>query len=641
MVCDGRHRAGAGRRTGSQGAGKAQCGLSRRWKVIALVLVLTVLAGTALSLAEPIDLHPPAENNSGTSGSVAGGMLSTLLAMPIEGIVNALLMFRGFYSIDELVFGGAGAFTQEEWDKVVGRWWAWAGGISTAAQVVALVVMLLGLKTLGAAFSPGPQKRAEIQESLLNILVAAAFVVTGPYLLSALLWLNTGIVEAVRAYLNGLGVDLTTLGARGLLDSVQSGNNLLNAIIRLAFVGMMFHFNMMYLVRRFVLAILIVVMPIVAWSWAFKRTQMPMMILLSELVTNSLMSATHAVVLAFYLTLANANPAGMMGQWWAKLFALSLVIPTSALLRRMIAGWLNFLGIDEEKWAGLATAGFTGLAGLASLAGTAGGATLNTIGTGAGAAFRWLRGKHERGAGQGVSLGAPSPGLSINRSMPVPPGTAGGGSSPKPGTGSAASRSGGPQPFSNGGVVAGGTPGLAGGVSVTPGSGTLRPLSGSGVVAGQTTGSPAGASVGAATSPPALGGGPGGDVGAPVLDAKTGLTANDFNLDSKSGLWLPATMGSDQGMERSPAQESKQPQGGWGKYAEPVRRGLDIVENAFGTFGRFAGGVMAIGVGGQAGSQYVHAMELAARAPFAFTKRAMDIMANRKAPSSLDGPRWR
>ncbi len=591
-------------------------------------------------MAEPIDLHPPDENAPG--GSVTGGMLSSLFAQPIEGMVNALLQFKSFYSIDELVFGGAGTFTQDEWERVIKPWWAWAGGISTAAQVLALIVLLFGLKTLGGAFNPGPKRMAEMQEDVLNILVAAAFVATGPYLLSWLLWLNKGIVEAVKLYLDHLGISLTALGTRGLIDSVQSGNNLLNALIRLAFVGMMFYFNMMYLVRRFVLAILLVVMPIVAWSWAFKRTQMPMLILLSELVTNSLMSATHAIVLAFYLTMANANPAGMMGQWWAKLFALSLVIPTAALLRRMIAGWLNFLGINEEGWAGLATAGFSGLAGIAALAGAAGGATLNMMGTGAGAAWHRLGGNAAGGVGQGVSLGAPSPGLSIDRSMPVPPGTAGGGASPVTGAGAVASRSGGPQPFSSGGAAAG-TPGLSGGGPVTPGTGASPPLSGSGTAAGQAAGSPGGASVGTAASTPLAGGaGLAQDLGTPAPDNNTGLTANDFNLDSKSGLWLPATTGSDQGARQSPAQESKEPQkqGGWAKYAEPARRGLDVVENAFGTFGQFAGGVMGIGVGGRAASQYVHTMEMATRAPFAFTRRAMDIMANRKPPSSLDGPRW-
>lgn len=575
-------------------------------------------------MAEPIDLHPPAENTPGKSlGSVAGGMLSTLLAQPIEGMVNALLQFKSFYSIDELVFGSAGTFTQNEWETVIKPWWAWAGGISTAAQVLALIVLLFGLKTLGGAFNPGPKRMAEMQEDVLNILVAAAFVATGPYLLSWLLWLNKGIVEAVKLYLDHLGISLTALGTRGLIDSVQSGNNLLNALIGLAFVGMMFYFNMMYLVRRFVLAILLVVMPIVAWSWAFKRTQMPMLILLSELVTNSLMSATHAVVLAFYLTMVNANPAGMMGQWWAKLFALSLVIPTAALLRRMIAGWLNFLGINEEGWAGLATAGFSGLAGIAALAGAAGGATLNMMGTGAGAAWHRLRENHAGGAGQGASLGAPSPGLSIDRSMPVPPGTAGGGASPITGAGAVASRSGGPQPFSSGGAAAGGTPGLSG----LTGTGSTA-----GTAAGQAAGLPGGASAGTTVSPSTLG--PAGEFG-PVSPAGEG--------ESQLPVIMGADQGWDQGMERSSAQESKEPQKqrGWGKYAEPARRGLDVVENAFGTFGRFAGGVMGIGVGGQAASQYVHTMEMATRAPFAFTRRAMDIMANRKPPSSLDGPRWR
>jgi hypothetical protein len=97
------------------------------------------------------------------------------------------------------------------------------------------------------------------------------------------------------------------------------------------------------------------------------------------------MSASHAIVLAFFFSMLAFHGQGALSAWWAKLIMLNMVIPLAALLRKMLIGWLNFLGVDEERMAGFGMAGLAGLAGLATVAGSVVSSTAK-IGAGAYAA---------------------------------------------------------------------------------------------------------------------------------------------------------------------------------------------------------------------------------------------------------------
>lgn len=581
------------------------------------LFALVVCLAASPALAEPVNLDytpgkdwtaPPAEAEAGS-----GGIMTNLIALPINGLAYGLVNLPSFYSIDQLVFGQEGAFTRDEWENVVKPWWRWAFGLGTMAQLIGFVVLAGGFSILRGVFLKDPRAAASAQETFLNLIVATLFTATGPLILDFFLKINGVIVELVKNYLLNNGIEISGLAKAELLKSVNSGGPLLDALIRLAFAGLMFHLNMMYLVRRFVLAVLLIVMPFVAWSWAFKNTRTPMFILLSELATNSLMSATHALVLGFYLSLVSKNPTGMFGTWWAKLFAMIMIVPSAALLRRMIAGWLNFLGINEEHWAGLATMGFGGLAGLATLAGGVAGGVANVAHT---ALSTGSRVPGAAGSSGGGGSGAPFPAGTImstvpsstmpggssswfvpNRPVQVPPGTVG---------------------------TASGFPGPAGA------NGVPGPQGRPGVMG------PAGIGVSGAAGTP---GAPGAYGAAWTVSPPVG-----YKEDARTGIFIPGDLAvkrEDEALAQAAAaqmasmasMEAKQP--GWKEKMAPV---LDAATEAAGAFGRFAGGVMSIGIGGgAAGSAYSRLMEGAMRAPLVVTRRVM-IPQNR--PYSLDRPRW-
>lgn len=507
-----------------------------------------------------------------------GDMISKVLALPINGIVIGLNKIGGFHTIDELVFGDAGAIGSSEWTKIMLPWWNWGKAVSAAMYISTFVILAIGFKTLSGAFSGNSNKAAENQERLLGIITAAAIVATAPWLLRALFALNSMLVQSVKSFLVTQGITITGFDGNDLLNAVNSGNPLLDALINLAFMGLMFHFNLMYMVRRFVIIVLFAVTPIVAWSWAFKNTRFPMMLLLSEVVSNSLMSATHAITLGFYLTLVNSDPSGLMGRWWAKLFALTMVIPTAALLRRMMTGWLNLFGLDEEKYAGLATAGFSGLTGLATLGAAATGKTANAIVSG-GMGLKQFA--HDRGGSSAIQ----SSGSSKDDS-----GGSGGGSS---------------RPISTSAIN-------SHNISVPPGTASpgLSPASTGGVQNIKA------GSAGAASSAVAS-----------ASKAGAALTSTKPTMPAGTGSHGPAETPPNSPVNQQNPKRSY-------KWV------ADAADDALGTIGTFAGAVMGIATkDAHTHNAYGDFVRGALTSPISVGRKVSDLRRH-SSQASLDGPRW-
>jgi hypothetical protein len=136
-----------------------------------------------------------------------------------------------------------------------------------------------------------------------------------------------------------------------------------------------------------------------------------------------------AVVLAVAAPAAFAQGSdgpSLFDAWWARVFCLWLLIPAAAFIRRLLAGWLNFLGFDEERWAGLSAGMLGGLAGLLVAGTQLAGAGSRGLGWALGSIPHlggWLKEQKSGGGGGGPGVAEP-PGTSS------PGGPAGGASGP-------------------------------------------------------------------------------------------------------------------------------------------------------------------------------------------------------------------
>jgi len=305
------------------------------------------------------------------------------------------------------------------------------------------------------------------------------------------------------------------------------------------------------------------------------------------------------------------QPESVFDTWWAKLFCLWLLIPISAFVRRLFTGWLNFLGVDEEKWAGLAAAGVGGLVAL-------------------GTAFAGLTSAGARTAGW-LAGGLRYPRIG---SKPVPPGGGGGDSG-------------------GGGAALAGS--LAGGEAV---AGTVGPAdggaaAGTAVQAGGVAGTVGSADGGTAAGAAVQAGGIAGTAGHADGGEAAGMTASGYTVVSReggSGDGLPEAGSvierrqAASRMREAMAEYERQSRR-WGEavrdrseyWAGLAGRGAELAGAVFSATGALVG----LGMGGGKAAVYAsEAMGRVAAAPFRAVEAYFQTPPPRW-PHGIDGPRFR
>jgi hypothetical protein len=312
----------------------------------------------------------------------SGGRRFNIFQDPIAWIINGLsaviaaaLDRIGLDPIESLVFNEnkevpttvGDAFTDAEWNGAVMPWFRAFSSLAMLPVLIGVVVA-----TMGVRIATNPRAMGEVGEMLLNVFIAAAILVLAPDILRFFLMVNGAIVDFIKGTLASKGLLRvgTAAAIRNTVLQDFGGSSILYALVNLNLVALTLYFNVIYVVRKVVLALMLIILPLVVWTWTSRKARVPVLTVFSEILTNSLMSMSHAILFGFFLTLLGISGQGPLSTWWAKLIVLNMIIPLSALVRKLMIGWMNFLGVDEERIAGLGVAGLAGIASLAKIAGT-------------------------------------------------------------------------------------------------------------------------------------------------------------------------------------------------------------------------------------------------------------------------------
>jgi hypothetical protein len=294
-----------------------------------------------------------------------GSLIEELISLPINGLYNALMLL-GLKGFDELIFnneyGPMTPFNPDEWDVVM----TWYNGIRDGVWVLMVIaVAVAGIRHMRSSYNPA--SRIGLYNSIENMVYAFAIILFMPYAVRVIFLANNVLVD----FFYGIARHIGDMGEVFSLDDIETGNVLATAVIRLGYVGLLLYFNFLYLIRKFVLTSMFIITPIVAWSWTISGRKEGIGVVIGEVASNAFMQAAHALVLSMYLTLIAKGISTDFSPWWAQIFGMVCLIPTANAIRNLLQGWLRFLGVNEEKWAGLATMGLMGFAGLVNIGKTA------------------------------------------------------------------------------------------------------------------------------------------------------------------------------------------------------------------------------------------------------------------------------
>jgi|GEM_PF-5564115 len=292
--------------------------------------------------------------------------IDRILAAPFNGIIAAAQAL-GFKTLDQLVFNlpnmTTAPFTTDEWNLAM--YWYHAIEIATGGLAVVSVIAE-GYRIMAA--SGNPSKRADAMQKI-NLTVFAYAVIWFLPILSKLVFMgNAYLTQLFENIMKTYGNYSFTNAGWDFINNINTSNIVATAIVRLGFVGLMIYFNFLYTIRKFVLISMLVVTPIAVWGWGITGHRQGLEIVISEIVSNAFMQASHALALCLYVILISKGISSDFSTWWAQIFGMVAIIPTTNALRNLFMGFLRWLGVNEEGYAGMAMGALSSIGSIASIA---------------------------------------------------------------------------------------------------------------------------------------------------------------------------------------------------------------------------------------------------------------------------------
>lgn len=297
---------------------------------------------------------------TGTIGQEKATAFEKVLAGPLEGLYDALQL-AGFKSYEELLFNIGSSetepylipFTKDEWDKLTNWYMAIAAG---SFGLVFIGVLLLPYKLAKSALNPLEQVR--LMEELWRRLLVIGLLIAAPIFIKIMFLLNTGLTNVIYAISTGFGS--TVLLNNDFFNSIITGNALLTAIVKLGYMLLLVYLNFLFEMRKFILATFYAATAIMAYLWSMNNNSPVAGVWIGEVISNAFMGSSYALVFSIW----NSLLAGQT--WWVILFGMVILSPVAEVLRNCFQGFTKFLGVNEQKSAATAAAGFGGLMGVLS-----------------------------------------------------------------------------------------------------------------------------------------------------------------------------------------------------------------------------------------------------------------------------------
>lgn len=284
----------------------------------------------------------------------------------IIGFIKKLLFLDGINKITTLVFdnpyetwfeeGGGelkyGLFYESELNSYIKP----LVGIFAATYVsfVAISVMISSARMGLKAYSP--QQLSDFWNDLQMWILSAFFMGLFWWIAQIIFGLNFALVQTLKTF----GTETLGLNMNGLSVVAQAGKGLIfgltDIMVLLVEWGLTLFLNIVYIIRKVIIVILIIMAPLAAISLLYAKTRNFFGTWLKEFVGNVFLQSIHAVVLMIFAGMATFSP-GML----FKIGLLIMFIPVSG----MFSQWLN-IGDSSTKLGQAAT--MMGIGGVVSTA---------------------------------------------------------------------------------------------------------------------------------------------------------------------------------------------------------------------------------------------------------------------------------
>lgn len=296
--------------------------------------------------------------------SIAGGIfvLEYILAYPLRILADfftSIVEYLGGKSLTELLANGSFPFTKEEWAHLL-EWYSALGLVGQGLLFAAVIATAFKF----TAASMNPRLRAEASESFTRLFGAVFIILLAPFFVQTLFNFNAAISEGL------MNLSFAALGGNKMPDvsffrQIQTTSNLVDGLVVLVFSGLMLYLNIIFLIRKFVLAALLLFTPFVAFMWVLNKNVNAAGIYVGEIISNAFMPTAYAFTILVFSIFAPSQ------HWVHTLVWLVCLVTVAEMIRNSVQGlWTRLSGIDEVGTASrvMGALGFGGLASISRVA---------------------------------------------------------------------------------------------------------------------------------------------------------------------------------------------------------------------------------------------------------------------------------
>lgn len=305
-----------------------------------------------------------------------------------------------FTEPDDLI---AYTFTRHEF-QIIDRFYSTIRAVAPWLILAGAVIVAYFLM-----FSNVAESRGKAKNIFLGLVAAPALLFLGPYLMEPIFWFNRLLVE-IAAHVMGDAVNRPWLSVFYHPDNIRLGYALLSIFMIIMAVIL----NFQYIVRKIMIAVLLIIFPVVAILAITPTTRPVLNIWVREMLSQVFMQAAHAFTYAIMVSLIFVSASNGAAQASATTFPPAyLAVATFIALNSITNVIRSLLGATSTESGGLVSSAL-GIGAVMAL----GRMAMTATGKGASQAAGKLttgqksetssRGKAANSSGKEGGLGAPS-----------------------------------------------------------------------------------------------------------------------------------------------------------------------------------------------------------------------------------------
>ncbi|WP_182101759.1 hypothetical protein [Niallia taxi] len=249
-----------------------------------------------------------------------------------------------------------GIFYEKEWNNIIQP-------IMGIFMGTYFIIMVLAIMTETLRYNVNVisnRDKSSFWETVHIYAFSAIFVGSFPILLNVMFGLNTAIIDAMERF--GESQDAIVAGCFMCGGESQSAIGFLGFLLLfLVEFGVALFIGVLYIARKLIILMLIILIPVVAISLLFPKTRGFFGVWIKELAGNIFLPSIHSVILISFGLMANMDTAS----FGLKLAMLLLFVPVSG----MVQNWMNLGDGSTKMGKSLTMMGAAGLGGAMMLTG--------------------------------------------------------------------------------------------------------------------------------------------------------------------------------------------------------------------------------------------------------------------------------